>query len=148
MAHVRQQIREAAATAVAGLATTGARVFQSRIRPLAESELPCLRIDTDDEVIAEMSPVAGGPMARELRLTVTGLALATSNLDDTLDTIAAEVEVVMLATSQTLGGKAKAIQLRGLSVEIDDSLQKPVGAIRMEFAITYITAKGSPSTAL
>lgn len=146
--HVRQQIREAVATALTGLTTTGARVFQSRTRPLAESDLPCLRIDTNDERVVEMSPMSGGPMAREIDVVVSGVAMATANLDDTLDTIAAEVETVLLGGSQSLSGKAKAIVLNRLGVELDDSAQKPVGVMRLEFTITTLTAKGSPTTAL
>ena len=40
MNHVRQQLREAFATQVTGLATSGARVFQSRIRNLEAGDLP------------------------------------------------------------------------------------------------------------
>lgn len=41
--HVRQQIREAVATTLTGLSTTSTRVFQSRLRPLVDADLPAHR---------------------------------------------------------------------------------------------------------
>ena len=55
MIHFRTQIREAAAAALIGLATTGANVFQSRLHPIAEAKLPCLLVNTDDEEISALS---------------------------------------------------------------------------------------------
>jgi hypothetical protein len=49
--HARQQIREAAATVVSGLTTTGTRVYQSRMRPVADAGTPCLLVMTSDESI-------------------------------------------------------------------------------------------------
>ena len=49
MAHVRQQLRERAATTLTGLTTTGSRVYQSRIYPLGAANLPGLLIYTKSE---------------------------------------------------------------------------------------------------
>lgn len=146
MAHVRRQIREAAATALAGLATTGARVFQSRVYPLRDADLPCLLISTDDEQIDAENAVMGGELTRELTLTVRGVAKANADLDDTLDGIAEQVEPVL--NGSTLGGKAKNCQLAGIKVEMDEGLEKPVGTMTLQYRITYFTTPASPGTAL
>ena len=49
MAHYRQQIRERVATTLTGLTTTGSNVFQSRVYPIENTELPCLLIYTREE---------------------------------------------------------------------------------------------------
>lgn len=146
MAHVRRQIREAAATALTGLTTTGARVFQSRIHPLRDADLPCLLISTDDEQVQQENMVAGGELTRELTLTVRGVAKATADLDDTLDGIAEQVEPVL--NGATLGNLAKNCQLAGIKAEMDEALEKPVGIITLEYRILYFTTPASPGTAL
>ncbi len=146
MAHVRRQIREAAATALAGLATTGSRVFQSRVYPLRDADLPCLLISTDDEQVDQNNAVSGGEMTRELTLTVRGVAKATADLDDTLDGIAEQVEPVLNVS--TLGGNVKTCRLTGIKVEMDDVLEKPVGIITLEYRTLYFTTPAAPGTAL
>jgi len=52
--HVRQQLREAIATAITGLTTTSTRVFQSRVYPIEVGQLPCLVVTSDgDEITAQ-----------------------------------------------------------------------------------------------
>ena len=146
MAHVRRQIREAAAAAVTGLTTTGSRVFQSRIHPLRDADLPCLLISTDDEQIDASNAVMGGELERELTLTVRGVAKANADLDDTLDGIAEQVEPVL--NGATLSGKAKKCLLASIRVEMDETLEKPVGTITLEYRVTYFTTPAAPGTAL
>ena len=44
--HIRQQIRERAGTVLTGLTTTGTNVFETRIYPLSNTNLPALAIYT------------------------------------------------------------------------------------------------------
>lgn len=44
--HIRQQIRERAGTVLTGLTTTGSNVFETRIYPLSNTNLPALAIYT------------------------------------------------------------------------------------------------------
>lgn len=146
MSHVRRQIREAAATLLTGLATTGARVFQSRIHPLRDADLPCLLISTDEERIVAENAIAGGELTRTLTLTIKGVAKANADLDDALDAIAEQVEPVLIGA--TLGNRVKRCTLDSIKVEMDDSLEKPVGIITFEFTTLYFTAPAAPGTAL
>lgn len=147
--HLRRQIREAAAAAITGLATTGSRVFQSRVYPLQDSELPALLVTTNDEaVVTETSPRPRTQL-RELELEISGMAKATANLDDTLDAIAKEVEVALSASDQAwLAGKAKWADLTAISVELSGSSEKPTGTIRLAYRVTYMSLETAPDQAL
>lgn len=138
MAHARQTIREATATLVTGLTSTGSRVFQSRMVPTAAT-LPCLLVTTNDEEIE-----AGAfekQLDRRLSVQVIGVAKAASaSLDDSLDTIAAEVEAAI--------GTNLKYELRAITVDFDESLEKPTGRIVLDFSYRYFTNAGAPGTAL
>ena len=136
MAHARQTIREAAATLLTGLTTTSTRVFQSRMAP--QDSLPCLLVMTDGEEITWGA--FEKQLDRRLTLTVVGLAKATSNVDDTLDTIAAEVETAL--------GTDLKYELTAIAVDFEESLEKPAGRIVLTYSIRYFTTAGAPGTVL
>jgi hypothetical protein len=146
MSHVRQQIREAAAALVTGLATTSTRVFQSRIYPLRDADLPCLLVMTDDEDINSDGISSPALQDRTLRLVIKVVAKANANLDDALDSIAAEVETAIGST--TFSGKAKSCLLESINVDMSDELEKPSGTAALNFRVNYFTATGAPGTAL
>ena len=70
--HVRQQIREQVATTVTGLATTGSNVFQSRVYPLSDSNMPALLVYSTSEDSA--TDIMGPSLVtnRELSVVVEG----------------------------------------------------------------------------
>lgn len=145
MSHVRQQLRDAAVTALTGLTTTGARVYPSRLLPLRDTDLPCLLVQTNDEEIIG-ADVHGVLQERTLRLVVRCAAKITGTLDDTLDAMIAEVEAALDA--QTFGGLAKSVNLTSIGIDMDDALDKPSGIAEISYTVTYYTAAGSPGTAL
>lgn len=137
MPHARQTIREAAASKVTGLTTTGANVFQSRMVPQSTA-LPCLLVMTDAE---EIAPGAfERQLERRLTLTVVGVAKAGATLDDNLDTIAAEVETAL--------GSDYRYELTGIDVDFDETLEKPAGRITLTYGYRYFTNAGAPGTVL
>lgn len=144
--HVRQQIREAAAALLTGLATTGARVFQSRLRPLRDADLPCLLINTDDEEIETQGISANALQERTLTLSIRAVAKQSDALDAELDTLLAEIETAL--GNSTLGGKAESILLASIRIEMNDEIEKPVGIATAQYRVTYYTATGTPGTAL
>jgi hypothetical protein len=145
MTHVRRDIREAVATALTGLATTGARVYQSRIFTLRDADLPCLLINTDDEAITNAT-LGSQILERQLTVTVRCVAKANANLDDTLDQIIEEVEPVL--NGATLSGSAKNLQLQGIGIEMVDTLDKPAGVATLTYTATYYTAGNAPGVPL
>lgn len=145
MAHVRQQIREAAATAVTGLTTTSTRVYQSRIHPLADANLPCLLVNTDDEQ-AEIASFGMAPLLhRRLELSIRCVQKVTANLDDSLDTMLSEVETALGNT--TLGGLVKSLEPGSISIEMESG-DKPVGIATIRYTVSYMTAQNAPNTAI
>jgi hypothetical protein len=149
--HVRQQIREAVATTLTGLATTGSRVYQSRIRPLADAELPALRVFTSQESVNNAVTI-GFPNRQERTLTVRVEAVvkAVSAYDDTLDTIIKECEAALNASTSayTAGGLARGgITLDAIEIDLDADTDKPVGIARMDFQALYFTQSNAPDVA-
>jgi len=105
--HITQQVVNAFATAVTNLTTTGARVYKDRIRNLADSELPALRIFDNDEGVDNETIIDLPYMQnRTIVLMVEAVAKENATLDATLNQIKKEVEVAIAANS-TLGGLCK-----------------------------------------
>lgn len=148
--HVRQQIRSAIITQVTGLTTTGTNVFEHRVYPLAEDDLPAIVVSTTSEgssmaTIGGMGTVAS--LQRNLAISVEGYVKATSDVAQTLDTIAEEIEVA-LGDDETLGGLVESIELSGTTIEITAEGDQPVGVVKMDYDVVYRTTTGNPSTAL
>jgi len=143
--HVRKQIRNAVKGALQGLATTGDRVFVSRVYPLAQAQLPGLLIFTPGEDSGrEDSPTE---TMRDMTLQVHGLVKISEGLEDELDDIAMEVEQALDALGEA--GLAKIYHgIQGtISTLAGEDVDQPHGAIAMEFLYTYRTAAGSPDVA-
>lgn len=144
--HVRQQIRKAASVALQGLATTGDRVYESRVYPLGKAGLPGLCIYTPSEASSrEESPTES---MRDVTLMVHGLVQISESLEDELDDIALEVEKA-LDELGLIGGLAKIYHgIQGTNTVMSgDEVAEPHGAIELEFLYTYRTRTGSPEIA-
>jgi len=146
--HVRRQIREAIATAVTGLTTTGARVYQSRVYPLADANLPCLLVFSTDETSTAETIHAPVTLARDLRVQVTAYAKAVADLDDTLDLICKEVETALMAPPAAVIALARSIVLSATRIDMQGTSEKPVGRAAMSFDLQYFTAGNAPDVAL
>lgn len=146
--HVRTQIRDAVAARLSGLATSGNRVFPSRIYPLGDASLPCLLVYLDEETISELS--IGAPILdRFADLQIRACAKANAGLDSLLDTMLAEVETAMASAVPVDFGllKSQPVPIR-IDMQLDDSLEKPVGFSTITYRINYCTAASSPTTAI
>ena len=144
--HVRKQIRNAAKGASQGLGTTGDRVFVSRVYPLDKVKLPGLLIFTPAEDSArEDSPT---DLMRDMTLQVHGVVRISENLEDELDDIALEVEQALDALGTAdLAKIYHGIQGTVSTLEGGD-VDKPHGAIAMDFLYTYRTVSGAPDVAV
>lgn len=143
--HARQTLRAAIKTLLTGLETTGARVHCARVRPVQSSELPCLLIYSREEVAA--SGKMGGYLDRNWQLVVEGIAddADAEALENTLDTIAAEVEA-KIGEDSTLGGVVHNAQLERTDWEYSGEGARPVGRIGLGFRIEYETSESEPGT--
>ena len=98
MTHVRQQIRDRIITICGGLVTTTTHVYNTRLYALVpENNLPALLVYTQNEV-AEREMIAPSTYQRNLSVMIEGIAEGNSKVEDTLDTISAEVENINYLT--------------------------------------------------
>lgn len=141
--HARTQIRNAVIASLTGLGTTGANVFASRVYALQSSEYPCLLISTAGEDVDVTT--TDGTMERVLSLTVEARVKATSGLEDSLDTIASEVETALLGTFPANVQVSEMVSVQfGLTGEGD----QPFGFAAMSFRFTYFTKEALPDSIL
>src|SRR6185312_7360153 len=145
--HIRQQVREAAAVLLTGLATTGPHVFQSRVYPLQEEELPCLLISTEGELVEYMTMGFPRRQKRTLTLSVKALSKTVLDLDDVLDGICKEVEVALLADT-SLSGLAKDTQIKSTATGLHGEGERPIGVAVMSFEVTVHTREDAPDVAV
>ena len=116
MTHARQQIRERVAGDVTGLTTTGSRVYQSRIYNLEKTDLPCLLVYSKNEDSERDTFRGTNGLARNLSIVIEGYQKGATNLDDSLDTIAEEVEEA-LGANATLNGLVKDLSIASTEAE-------------------------------
>lgn len=146
--HLRRQIREAVATRLTGLSTTGASVHQSRVYAVQDSELPCLLVFTRSESIGETTIHAPKVVSRVLTLEIVAIAKANDALDDTLDQICKEVEVALANPVTALEPLAESIGLVSTEYELSGAGEKPTGQATLLYEINYFTAENAPDVAL
>ena len=145
--HVRQQIREYCGTTLTGLTTTGSNVYESRVYTLQEDTLPSLVIYTKSE---SSEPIVIGTdrvMSRELSVVVEAYCKATSNFDDTIDTISKEVEEA-IAADRTLGGLAKDTFIESTDIDYTGDGEQPVGYVTLTFLTNYYVQETNPDIAV
>jgi len=145
--HIRQQIREYFGTTLTGLSTTGPNVFESRVYPIENSKLPALVIYTKSEISEPIVIGTDRVMSRELSVVVEGYAKATTNFDDTIDTISKEVEEA-IAADRTLDGKAKDTYLESTEIEFNGEGEKPLGYVSLTFLTNYYVKEKNPDVAV
>lgn len=140
MAHVRKSIRDNVTTTLTGLTTTGSRVYQTRLFPLATAKLPGLCIYTRSETTQYASVSLPRTQVRELEVLVEAYAKGTASIDNTLDAIAVEVEEALYA-DVTRGGNAKDTQVTSFEVDYDGEGDQSVGVARFTISVTYVTVE-------
>lgn len=144
--HLRRQIREAVATAVTGLTTTNTRVFQSRVWPAGDAELPALFVYARSETATPVTVHSPREYERNLLIDVVGVAKASADLDDTLDQIAKEVEIALTNPVSALAGKATEITLQSTDIEMEQG-ERTTGRITLTYQVDYFNIENAPDVA-
>lgn len=145
MPHARKQIRDAVVAALTGLATTGTKVFQSRVNPLANGKLPGLALFTQSETADYLTMRLPRTQERKLTVGVEIYVKGVANYDDSLDQIALEVEAAIYA-DVTLGGIARDTVIRSFNADFNGDGDQPVCAATMSIEVTYVTLEGAAGT--
>jgi hypothetical protein len=143
--HVRKQLRDAVATRLTGLTTTGSRVYESRAVPVGDANMPGLLIYATQEQAQDATLLSD--VERRIEIRVEGVAKVSANLDDTLDLIAKEVEIA-LSTSLTIGSASTKLVYQGTSISMRDGLDQLVGSVSLTYEATIFTVAGSPDVVL
>lgn len=143
MAHVRESITAAAAAAISGLPTTGARVFRSKVVEWQPNELPGWNVAAGDEEIERRS----GNLDRTVQLIFQGVVRQPTGLaaEQQLHTMLAELEVALT----NLAG-VQWLELLGVGdheTETDEADQVLM-SITVVYLAHYGTAWGAPESAL
>jgi hypothetical protein len=146
MAHVRKQIRDAVITTLTGLSTTGSNVFRSRIYPLESNKLPGLCVFSKSEATTFDTLTISRSINRVLEIGVEAYVKATSDYDNTLDTIAVEVEEA-IASDVTLGSLAKDTQVTSFEADFSGEGEQPVAIGRFTVEVIYRTLENDVETA-
>ena len=147
MAHIRKLIRDNITTALTGLTTTGTNVYQTRVYPLAESKLPGIAIYTKSEDVEYQTITTPRAQERVLLVAVEAYVKALANYDDTLDTIAEEVEAA-LYTDLTRGGYAKDTRVISFDSQFSGDADQPVAYATFTVEVDYFTAENDAGTAI
>ncbi len=146
MAHLRNQIRDAVVTRLTGLSTTGSNVFRSRIYPLENNKLPGLCIFTKSEATTFDTLTRPRSISRVLEIGVEAYVKAISNYDNTLDTIAVEVEEA-IASDVTFSNLAKDTQVTSFDADFSGDGEQPVAIGRFTIEVNYRTLENDVETA-
>lgn len=147
MAHGVAQLHAALVTALTGLSTTGAHVFDDETTAIADASLPALRVlDDGRETVDYITQSPPRKQERAVEFRVIGLAKA-ANAKATLNAIAAEVEAALYA-NRTLGGLARDARIVGIDKSYSDAAEVRVGSSEISIVVDWVAAEGSPATPL
>lgn len=140
--HLHRQIREAVATDLTGLTTSGARVYPNRLHPFEASSLPGLRIAVESDQVTPLTVHQPVLQQRQIALVVECVAKASADLDDTCDAMANEVEIA-LAGGVTVGSHTLYPVLTGSEYD-QEAAGTPAGAKRLTFLVDYACLSTTP----
>ena len=142
MAHARQQIREQLATTLTGLTTTASRVYDTRL--YAYDQLPCLTVYADRDTVDEENS-QGTKHWHNLALRVEARAKAKDSVEDTIDTICAEIEAAIYA-DRTLNNKLVDVLIADTQIEYSVEQDQPIALATLTLNAIYRVAPGAPTT--
>ncbi len=146
MSHARTQIRNAVTALLLGNTSAVSKVYESRVYPLDNPKLPAILVYTKQESVDDqMSMSKPRTQHRELQLTIEVYVKANSNIDETADTLALEIEQ-LIATDPTLGGLVKDTILDTTEIQYSDEGEKPIAVIILTFAVLYAVKENAPNT--
>lgn len=146
MSHIRKQIRDALVTAVTGLTTTGSRVYRSRVYPLESGKLPGLCVYTKSEEVTNSTLTRPRTQTRQLEASVEAYLMANTNFDNTLDTIAVEIEEAIYSNA-ALNALVKQINITGFEADYSGDGEKVVGVGNFNVQIIYSARENDIETA-
>jgi hypothetical protein len=147
MPHVRQSIRDNIVSTLTGLATTQTRVFRSRLYPMDSGKLPGLCIYTKSESSEFATMGSNRTVSRTMRVAVEIYVSGLTNYDNSLDAIAAQIEIALM-TDRTRAGLAKDTRIVGFDADYSGDGERPVATGTIEVEVLYHTKEATPEAAV
>lgn len=141
--HARRTIREGITAALKAAAITGIRVYENRLYPVAESDLPCLLVISGGDQ-SENIDMSNDPLQqRDVRIEIRAIVKTSKDLDDAMEAICVKVEQAI--ASAVFGFKAAR---RYLATEHRENAvgNQPVGESRIFYAFEIMTRQSDPET--
>ncbi len=146
MSHIRQLIRTNIVNTLVGNTSAGSNVFQTRYYPIEQGKLPAIAVYTMSESTEYATINYPRRQNRVLSVGIEIFASATTNLDNTLDGIAVQIEE-LLQVDTTRGGYAKNTDIVSFNADFDGSGEKPVGIGRFQVQISYSNLENNVQSA-
>jgi len=136
MANNRAAIRTALKTILSGATTAGTNVYSHRETALWKSELPAILIYSNEESTVPES-LRATRYVRTLQLTVEARVEATSNVDNTLDALLAEIETIIVANPSITATVLSTVQTN-TEIRVESDGEKDIGVGVLTFECKYI----------
>ena len=136
MSTKRQTIREAVTSLLSGNTLCGTNVYSNRVAAYWRTELPSISIFIRNETATKRG-LSGNAYIRNAELAIEVHCEATENLDNSLDTIAEQVESI-LESNDSLNGTVQGLVLQDTEIEIIGDSTTPVGVLTLVYQITYL----------
>ncbi len=143
--HVRTQIREAVVAEVTGLVTTGTSVFDTRVHPFEDRELPALNVVTVEDELDEGSEGQALSQTRHLTVQIQARVKQTSDIGGVIDNIDKEVTEALADATETgagttLEGLTEIFEWVSWDLTLDKDLEAPMLYGVSTFRATYKVA--------
>lgn len=143
--HARTQIRERVTTLLNGNTSAGNKVYESRIYPIDNNNLPAILIYTKQEQINEYSISKPRTQFRELNLVIEIYLKSENDIDSQVDSICLEIEKI-ISNDSTLNGLAKDVVLTNTDINFSDEGEKPIVMANLNYNVTYTVKEHQPET--
>lgn len=131
----RTDIRNAIATAIRGQTIVDQNVLTSRYSALMSETFPIILVYTPEEDPELLVP-APAKYNRTLRVAISAIVKANESVDDSLDSLADEIEAAIIRDA-TFGGLAMGTVMKKIESEIEYVGEMQFGAIHLNFEVQY-----------
>ena len=138
----RETILAAVRTTLTGTTGVGARIYRSRVEPMARAESPAIVVEPINDTAQQNTALP----TLDWSLTVRVAVIVRGNIPDQMaDPIVEDLHSKLMA-DLTLGGYAIDIQPQSVSFEMVEADQ-PAGVISCDYLVRYRTSVTNLATA-
>ena len=147
MAHQRKIIRDNITQTLTGLATTRNNVFQTRVYPMRNDNLPGILIFNKSEDTQYQSISIPRLQERTSQFDVEIYVKGTSKYDDQLDQICLEVEEA-LVVDVTRDGNAIDTRILSFESDFNGDGDQPIAVARLTVEVRYQVRENNPDVSI